>query len=68
MVCCLMLWHHFNFFSFQLIFEGIVGRGYQSDIAIDEVTIVTCGGGGGSKYVSTLLPLFTIRMEKYCNY
>ena len=42
-----MVGHHFNFVSFQAIFEGIVGRGYQSDIAIDEVTIETCGGGGG---------------------
>ena len=31
----------------QVIFEGTVGRGHQSDIAIDEVTIEACGGGDG---------------------
>lgn len=35
------------FMHTQVIFEGIVGRGHLSDIAIDEVTIETCGGGGG---------------------
>lgn len=29
------------------MFEGIVGGGYLSDIAIDEVKIEGCGGGGG---------------------
>ena len=35
------------------MFEGVVGRGYPSDIAIDEIKTETCGGGGrgdGSKY------------------
>ncbi|XP_068744887.1 chymotrypsin-like protease CTRL-1 [Montipora capricornis] len=31
----------------SVIFEGTVGRGHQSDIAIDEVTIEACGGGDG---------------------
>ena len=35
------------------MFEGVVGRGYLSDIAIDEIKTETCGeggGGDGSKY------------------
>ncbi|XP_020608503.1 anionic trypsin-like isoform X2 [Orbicella faveolata] len=31
----------------SVIFEGIVGRGHQSDIAIDEVKMEKCGPGGG---------------------
>lgn len=31
----------------QVVFEGIVGPGHQSDIAIDEVKIDKCGDGGG---------------------
>jgi len=30
----------------SIVFEGIVGRGYLSDIAIDEVKIESCGEGG----------------------
>lgn len=31
------------------MFEGIVGRGHQSDVAIDEVKIENCGEGGGGQ-------------------
>ncbi|XP_073240341.1 trypsin-3-like [Porites lutea] len=31
----------------SVVFEGMVGRGYLSDIAIDEIKTETCGGGGG---------------------
>ncbi|KAJ7393989.1 hypothetical protein OS493_003660 [Desmophyllum pertusum] len=31
----------------SVVFEGIVGPGHQSDIAIDEVKIGMCGDGGG---------------------
>ena len=31
----------------QVIFEGIRGKSWQGDIAIDEVKIENCGGGGG---------------------
>lgn len=39
----------FIFFTLflQVGFEGIRGKGWQGDIAIDEVKIVNCGGGGG---------------------
>ncbi|XP_022797695.1 anionic trypsin-like [Stylophora pistillata] len=33
----------------SIVFEGIVGRGHQSDIAIDEVKIDNCGEGGGGQ-------------------
>lgn len=33
----------------QVVFEGIVGRGHQSDVAIDEVKIENCGEGGGGQ-------------------
>ena len=31
----------------QIVFEGIRGKNWQGDIAIDEVKIESCGGGGG---------------------
>jgi len=30
----------------QVGFEGVRGKGWQGDIAIDEIKIVNCGGGG----------------------
>ena len=33
--------------NLQVVFEGIVGGGHQSDIAIDEVKIEKCGQGTG---------------------
>ena len=33
--------------NLQVVFEGIVGGGHQSDIAIDEVKIEKCGQGAG---------------------
>ena len=30
----------------QVVFEGVRGNGWQGDIAIDEIKIVNCGGGG----------------------
>ena len=37
----------FQLASFKVTFEGIRGPGWQGDIAIDEVSIKGCGGGGG---------------------
>ena len=33
----------------QVVFEGIRGKSWQGDIAIDEVKIENCGGGGGGE-------------------
>lgn len=36
------------------MFEGIVGRGHQSDVAIDEVKIENCGEEGGGQGICIL--------------
>ena len=33
----------------QVVFEGVRGKSWQGDIAIDEVKIENCGGGGGGE-------------------
>ena len=33
----------------QVVFEGIRGKSWQGDIAIDEVKIENCGGGEGGE-------------------
>ena len=46
--------------SQQVVFEGTVGRGHQSDIAIDEVGIETCGEGGGDQCKVLLIPFYIV--------
>ena len=41
-LCCL----YFVYIVLQVVFEGVRGNGWQGDIAIDEIKIVNCGGGG----------------------
>ena len=44
-----------NFQAFQLVFEGVRGRSYQGDIALDDVAVKPglCGASPGNIYIIT---------------